>query len=84
MSGSYPLGWDMDWDREVEALIDSFLTSLAHLKKLHLYCGFTSSRSLSALPLSYPGPTGLHPRNTRKRPHSSRVKHETVANLEQT
>ena len=52
MSGRYPLGWDFDWDREVDAFVDSLLTSLAHLKKLHLYCGFTSSLSLSALPLS--------------------------------
>ena len=53
-SDRYPLVWDVDWDWEVEALrlIDSFLTSLAHLKKLHLYWGFTSSLSLSALPLS--------------------------------
>jgi len=37
----------------------SLLTSRDHLKKLHLHCGSTSSLSLSAFPLSYPGPTGL-------------------------
>lgn len=50
--GRYTLDCDFDFVCEAEALMDSFLTSLAHLKKLHLYCGFTSSLSLSALPLS--------------------------------
>jgi hypothetical protein len=35
-----------------ESLIDSRLTSLAHLKKLHLYVGSTSSRNRADLPLS--------------------------------
>ena len=56
--------------------MDSFLTSLAHLKKLHLYCGFTSSLSLSAFPLSYPGPTGLH-RKQRTFVNISVVKRQT-------
>ena|ERR1700722_20219370 len=62
---------------------DSRLTSLDHLKKLHLYWGSTSSRKRSVLPLSYPGPTGLLFRSyCREHNGSKRYKAET--HLEQT